>query len=844
MCIKIPKITLKHPLYVQILFTIFAFLIMVVLSFYFTGRIVRTDLVRNVENVLAYEESQIDSDLQESRTILDEFAQSIQSLIRRGDNAAQLTIYNRDISNHLFVKHNDTISSNGPFGYFEKSPEGPFFLNGISWQPTDNWQPTERPWYKAALAANGEIAETEPFTDTVTGETVFSYSRSIFDKDGKCLGVVAIDIRAGHIGERVANTALTKGGFGVLISQDLTIIGHMNKDFIGLKMYDPVIPLSFITDELVSTGKISGIEWVNWRNEPVIGFFKTLPNGWRLGLLAPKNTYYKPVYEMAFILSILGTTLATVLCIILIRVDAAKNKSDTESRHKSAFLANMSHEIRTPMNAIIGMTTIGKSASDSIRKDYCFSKIQDASNHLLGVINDILDMSKIEANKIELSDEEFDLEKMLRRVVNVVNFRIDEKRQKFSVHIDRSIPRLLIGDDQRIAQVITNLLGNAVKFTPENGAIALAVHAVDKADDHCTLKVSISDTGIGISSEQQTKLFQSFEQAESSTTRKYGGTGLGLAISKRIVEMMGGLIWVESEEKKGSTFSFIIQLKRGANEKRRLLSANINVRNIRILAVDDDPDVLTYFKDTAQGFGILCDTAASGEKALQLIEQKGGYNIYFIDWKMPGIDGIQLARKIKARKPENCVVTMISAAEWSAIAEEAKAAGVDNFLPKPLFPSTITETINECLGVEKQQTEETQAVDINGIFEGRHILLAEDVEINREIVQALLEPTKLEIDCAENGVVAVRKFTEAPQKYDMIFMDIQMPEMDGYDAARHIRTLDIPQAKTVPIIAMTANVFREDVEKCLEAGMNSHVGKPIDFQEVMNRLNLYWGKVA
>jgi len=837
-CIKPPKITLKHPLYVQILFTIFAFLMMVVLSFYFTGKIVRTNLERNVECVLDYVESQIHSDILESRTILDDFAQSVRSLILSGEDIANLTAYNTDISSHLLSKNNVSFSPNGPFGYIEKSPEGPFFFNGLGWQPPDGWQPTERPWYKAAIEANGDVAESVPYTDTVTGEIVFSYSRCIFDNDGSRLGVVAIDTRAGYIGERVANTALTKDGFGILVSQDLTVIGHMDPDFVGLKMNDPVIPLSFLTDELLRTGKISGAEWVNWRGEVVVGFFKTLSNGWRLGLLAPKKIYYQAVYEMAFILSMLGIALSAVLIIVLIRVDKAKNKSDMESRYKSAFLANMSHEIRTPLNAITGMVTIGKSASDMERKDYCFEKIHDASSHLLGVINDILDMSKIEANKFQLTPVEFALEKMLRQVVNVINFRVDEKHQKFSVHIDHSIPRALIGDDQRLAQVITNLLGNAVKFTPENGAISLAVRLVGKADDCCLLQFSVKDTGIGISSEQQKRLFRSFEQAESSTTRKYGGTGLGLAISKSIVELMGGSIWVESELGKGSTFYFMVQVTRGAEDKRKPL-LDVNLSNVRILAIDDDPDILSYFTEVTQGFGLSCDTALSGEEAFKLIDQKGGYHIYFVDWKMPDMDGVQLAHEIKERTPENSIVIMVSAAEWSAIAEEAKAAGVDKFISKPLFPSAIAEVINECLGVDKQQMGKSQSADIAGIFAGKHILLAEDVEINREIVQTLLEPTQLKIDCAENGAEAVRMFTEAPHKYDMIFMDIQMPEMDGYETTQRIRALDDPAAKTIPIIAMTANVFREDVEKCIEAGMNSHIGKPIDFEEVMGKLRSY-----
>jgi CheY-like chemotaxis protein len=407
------------------------------------------------------------------------------------------------------------------------------------------------------------------------------------------------------------------------------------------------------------------------------------------------------------------------------------------------------------------------------------------------------------------------------------------------VYIDRSIPRILEGDDQRIAQVITNLLGNAVKFTPEHGAISLSARLVQTATNLCTLQFSVSDTGIGINPQQLKKLFQSFEQAESDTTRKYGGTGLGLAISKSIVEMMGGTIWAESESGKGSVFSFTIQAQRGKEKEHRALSSNINFSNVRILAVDDDPDILSYFLEITREYGMMCDTASSGKKALELINQKNGYHIYFIDWKMPDMDGIRLANEIKKHGPEKSLVTMISAAEWNAIAEEAKTAGVDKFLSKPLFPSSIAEVINECLGVDKKQVEKSKAADIAGVFAGRRVLLAEDVEINREIVQTLLEPTLLRIDCAENGAEAVRMFAEAPDKFDMILMDVQMPEMDGYEATRRIRALEKDTARRAPVIAMTANVFKEDIEKCLAAGMDGHVGKPLDFDEVMNQLHLY-----
>jgi len=250
---------------------------------------------------------------------------------------------------------------------------------------------------------------------------------------------------------------------------------------------------------------------------------------------------------------------------------------------------------------------------------------------------------------------------------------------------------------------------------------------------------------------------------------------------------------------------------------------------------------LAYTSDIAHSFGVSCDTALNGVEALALVEKNGPYHIYFVDWQMPDMDGIRLSRELKGRVAgdTNSVVIMISAAEWSSIAEEAKRAGVDKFLSKPLFPSAIAEIISECLGVDKKQAEKAQSAKIANIFASRRILLAEDVEINREIVLALLEPTQLGIECAENGAEAVRMFSEAPDKYDMIFMDVQMPEMDGYEATRRIRALDTPKALTIPIVAMTANVFREDIDRCLEAGMNSHVGKPLDFNEILEKLNEY-----
>jgi signal transduction histidine kinase/CheY-like chemotaxis protein/HAMP domain-containing protein len=597
-------------------------------------------------------------------------------------------------------------------------------------------------------------------------------------------------------------------------------------------------------------------------------------------------------------------------------IQMAREHAEQASVAKTAFLSNMSHEMRTPMNAIIGMTTIGRGTADLAKKDYCFDKITGASSHLLGVINDILDISKIEANKFELSMVEADFEKILQRVINVTSYRIDEKSQEFLLALDPAIPHSIIIDDQRLAQVITNLLSNANKFTPEGGTIRLGTKLISDDGDTVTIKIEVSDTGIGISEDQKDRIFTEFEQAENSTTRAYGGTGLGLAISKRIIRMMGGDIWVESEPNEGSTFAFTFVATRGTREPGELLLPHIDREHARLLVVDDEPEILEFFDQITSQLGLHCDTAANGHEALDLIDRGKRYDIYFVDWRMPGMDGIELSQMIRSRIEEDAVVIMISATEWSAIEDKARKAGVDMYLPKPLFPSALADCINQCIGAEQavasarelaQATGAGGAAGVGGVggsgaaggavgadwagdtgagaggadwagdtgagtggaaggsgaaggrggrvasgsagaaaaepvYTGKRVMLVEDVEVNREIAIALLEPTEVEVVSAVNGKEAVDLFVANPSGYDLIFMDIQMPVMDGYEATRQIRALGTPESRQVPIVAMTANVFREDIEKSLEAGMNDHIGKPINFAEVLDRMAKYLGR--
>ena len=524
-----------------------------------------------------------------------------------------------------------------------------------------------------------------------------------------------------------------------------------------------------------------------------------------------------------------------------IRLESALGKAQSANRAKSDFLANMSHEIRTPMNAIIGMTNIAVSAHSVERKDYALGKISDASNHLLGVINDILDMSKIEADRMELHLEVYNFRELIKKVINIINFRIAEKHLKLDVRIDDNIPVDVVCDNRRLTQVITNLLSNAIKFTPDNGSISLYAKLLIDDGETCEIQFDISDTGVGISDELILRIFNPFEQAENSSTRKYGGTGLGLAITKRIIELMGGAIEVASVPGEGATFIFTIKAEKPEAEAEGAYTAagNVEIEDLRIMIVDDDADIREYFVDIAMRFMISCDTAANGEEALALLREGKSYGICYIDWAIPGMNGIELTHKIHELGINEPYIIMISSIDWQDIEAEARNAGITKFLAKPIFPSAIIESIKSCVGIDLLDDEFGNKSNMLDHFWGYRVLLAEDVDINREIVVALLGPTLLEIDEVENGEEAVRAYSEDPDRYNIIFMDLQMPEMDGYEATRQIRAINDDRAKNIPIIAMTANVFKEDIERCLEAGMNDHLGKPLDFNAVLNILRRY-----
>jgi len=507
----------------------------------------------------------------------------------------------------------------------------------------------------------------------------------------------------------------------------------------------------------------------------------------------------------------------------------ALEEANQANKAKTAFLSNMSHEIRTPMNAIIGLDRIALNdpgISESTREH--LEKIGLSAQHLLSIINDILDMSRIESGHLTVKNEEFSFAKALAQVNTIISDQCREKGIEYECRVKGTIDDYYIGDEMKLRQVMINILGNAVKFTPPGGTVTFVVETIARFNGKSTLCFIISDTGIGMSRDYLPKLFDAFSQEDSSSTNRFGSTGLGMAITKSIVELMNGTISVESEKQKGTTFTVTVTLTDCDHINYEDEGNTLQPHELCVLVIDDDPIACEHAQLVLGQVGVNCEKALSGAEGLQMVKvrhaRREPYNLILVDWRMPDMDGMETTRRIRAAVGNETPVIILTSYNWDEIEDEAKAAGVDTFVAKPLFAGSVLDEFREAF-----RKKNAKLIRETADLTGRRVLLAEDVSVNAEIMMMVLSMREMQVDHAENGRIAVKMFEEHEEGYyDAVLMDMRMPEMDGLEATRRIRAMDRSDAKTVPIIALTANAFDEDVQQSMQAGLNAHLSKPVE----------------
>ena len=608
---------------------------------------------------------------------------------------------------------------------------------------------------------------------------------------------------------------------------------------------------SYNPTDLESSGELFGritsstgsVPMINSHGEECILAFTPISAtaGWTLLSLVPAKDLHADTENWMLIIVVSVGLLILFLCDMFYMLYMNKHlkikakEAESANKAKTDFLSTMSHDIRTPMNAITGLTAIAEknlgdveSTRDSLRK------ISLASNHLLTLINDILDISKVESGKLKLSPVTFSIVDTVENLVNISQPMIKEKNIEFSFHINQMEKEYLYADQLRLNQIYINILSNAIKYTEPGGRVSVDLHEVKSEVPGCVrLTYVVADTGIGMSPEFMENMYQPFSRQIDSRVNSIQGTGLGLAITKQMVDLLGGTIECESEQGKGTTFTVTLDIPVADRQREEM-----QLEPIDVLIVDDDEIMLQTAVDTLTSLGASTEQAQSGPEAIGMIEhrhQSGrDYDVIIVDWKMPGMNGLEMIGKIRSEIDTKVPILLISAYDWSDIEDKAKDAGANGFVSKPLFRSTLYDKINDLIGKESTSLEPE---DDYSDLEGLHILIAEDNDINWEIISAMLGMFGITTDRAENGQICVDMMRAAAKgSYELIFMDIQMPEMNGLDATRAIRKLEDPWASSIPIVAMTADAFSENVTACLDAGMNGHIAKPIDIKLVIKEI--------
>ena len=701
----IRRVWKERQRFYKVLLVFLSFLIMILVTIFFMTWTLQNKLSKNLEETISDMQSIISHTLLGPEMMLGFITDNIQEMYQRGESIESIKAYMTECSMSEFKKDIRLFNYYTVYGYFDFIEE---FFDGGGWEPPDDYFIKERLWYRMTIGSDGKIIITEPFIDMITLTPIIAYARRLFDSSGQSFGVVCLDVPTEYIKQVVLDNHITEGGYGFLLNNDQKVIIHPNEKFLNRYLYE-ANPFFTEAAALLRQGyEYSSYNFINFQGEDSILYCRRAENGWIVGIMIPKNEYYKEMHYMSLFICVLGTLMASMLCAILIRIDREKNRADTENRQKSNFLANMSHEIRTPMNSIIGFSELALDDDISAKTKEYLVKILENADWLLQIINDILDISKIEAGKMALECIPFDMHELLASCRTLILSKAAEKGITLHFYAEPSIGKMPMGDPTRLRQVLVNLLSNAIKFT-DAGSVKLQVALVDKSDETITMHFEVKDSGIGMSPDQIDKIFNPFIQAESGTTRKYGGTGLGLTIAKNIVEMMGGTLLVKSRPGVGSMF---------------------------------------YFD-----------------------------------------------------------------------------------LPFSVLPADESDTEERKIVINKE-TERP-------LFEGE-ILLCEDNEMNQEVISENLARVGLKTVVAENGKVGVEmvksRMEKGEKQFDLIFMDIHMPVMDGLEAAAKILELNTG----IPIVAMTANIMSNDIEMYRKSGMSDCVGKPFTSKELWHCLFKYF----
>ncbi len=804
--------------YLQLLFVFMAFVMMVLVSYYFVLKITEEEMANYGNELMNTARVTIRSMLSEGEILLSSSYATAETMIQSGATNQEILAALNEYHQKITVNSERFNGIRGIYGYIRGD-----FINTAKFVPPDDYDPTARPWYQAALEQPHAFAYSDPYIDAETSQVVVSISRVLHDPAGEVVGVISIDIFTTSMAHYVSQLKVANDGYGILLNESLEIVSCKDTRYLGQKITESneIISKSYakIGEKLLSDRYLSAQVFKTQDGVKNVAFFRKLFNGWYVGVITPLSSYNSKVNNMAFILSIMGIILTAILDYLLLTFSFETSRSVVKSQMKSDFLANMSHEIRTPMNAISGMSELilRNDINDDVREHTL--NIKSACATLLTIVNDILDFSKIDAGKLQIIHMPFQLASVINDVSNMTLVRIGEKPIDFIIHIDTSLPCELMGDEVRLRQILVNLLNNAVKFT-KVGSVQLKLWGEPAENNSMRLFAEITDTGMGIKKEDISKLFSSFTQMDTKRNRAVEGTGLGLAISKQLAEIMGGSIWCESEYGVGTTFGFYILVK--SHDMRKIIMINEpSEKNVLLL---EENELLRENIEKS-----LSDMKVNYYTTTDIQD--------FVSMLTPDLTHIILPMKFYTKlssKIQNLSSTAVTAVVIGSEEIYDRAENV-RIIHRPCHSLNISAILNNENSNNSLGTKDYDGIDF--IAPKANVLLVDDNEVNLAVAKGLLAPYKLTVTTANSAEMCFELLVH--NQYDIIFMDHMMPVIDGVEATQLIRSYGGDYFKNVPIIALTANAISGARDMYIENGFNDFISKPIEVKELNKLLYTY-----